>query len=154
MVQARKCGRRNAGTRPSEFRRKDVFAEKLSGERLDHFRLMVIRGEYDKIIWHVEEESEANIRYVARLLLDDGLGVAPNAADVLAELVSRGVDIKRAVPELHEALGNKYARANAARALALQYLTSGMVTELRALVGNDDPGIREPAQRAVSEGYH
>lgn len=150
MAQARQRKTRRCGTRGSGFRKREVLDDKFSEARLSHFRMMVIRGEYEHVSWHVESESRENLGYLEKLLGDEGVGVAPNAAEIL-EMLAKKIDISRSVDALEKALVNPYARACAARALAAHHLRRVNIRKLEALLKHKDPVIRQAADEVVSE---
>lgn len=151
MAQARQRKTRRYGTRRSGFRKREVLDDKFSEARLDHFRMMVIRGDYEHVFWHIKSESRDNLEYLERLLEDDGVGVAPNAAEILEVLARRKVDIGRSAGALEKALENPYARACAARALAAHHLKQVNIRKLEALLKHKDPVIKQAADAVVSE---
>ena len=127
------------------------MTERFSGARLSHFRMMVLREEFGEILWHVKHESNDNLRYIERLLSDDNVGVAPNAAEVAEGLARRGIDIERLVPALEKALENPYAKTLAARALAAHHRKRVNIRKLEAMLRHKDPQIRQAAEEIVSE---
>jgi hypothetical protein len=150
MARAHRKNTTRHGSRSSDFRQRAVLSEKFSAARLDHFRMMVIRGEYEHVFWHIKEESMDNLRYLEELLDDKGVGVATNAAEILEGLVRRGVDIGKIVPVLENALGNPYAKENAARALAAHHLKRVNIRKLEGLLKHRDPLIKKAAGEIVS----
>lgn len=113
--------------------------------------MMVLRGEYEPVIWHIRNESKGNLQYLEKLLDDDGVGIAQNAADILTELVKRNIDIGSVVPALESALQNPYNKENAAKALAAQHLRRVNIRKLEALLKHKDPVIKQAAEDIVSE---
>ncbi len=112
--------------------------------------MMVIRGDYKHVIWHVRTESIGNLRYLEELLNDEGVGVAPNAADILRDLVKCKIDIGKVVPALEKALENPYAKMNAARALAAHHLRMVNIRKLEGLLKHKDLDIKEAAEEIVN----
>jgi hypothetical protein len=151
MAIAHKRHTARAGSRASGFRAKVGLVEKFSEERLDHFRMMALRGDFGNIIWHIQHESKTNLQYLERLLSDAGVGVAENTADVLAELAKRRINISQAVPALERALENKYVKANAAKALAAHHLHMVNIKKLEGLLRHRDPLIKASAEEIVSQ---
>ncbi len=150
MAQARRRHTRRLGSRNSGFRKKAAMVEEFSEARLEHFRMMVLRGEAEHIFWHIQNESRGNLQYMERLLEDEGVGVAPSAAEILALLVKRKIDIGKLVPALERALENPYAKENAARTLAAYHLKRVNVRKLEAMLKHKDPVIRQAAEEVVS----
>jgi hypothetical protein len=150
MAHANRKHTKRYGSRSSGFRRNAVMAEQFSKARLEHLRIMVLRGEYEPVIWHIKNESDANLGYLEKLLEDDGIGVGENAAEILEELVRRKVDIGSVVPALEKAFENQYVRENAARALAAHHLRRVNIRKLEELLKHNDPVIKQAAEEIVS----
>jgi hypothetical protein len=132
----------------SIFREQRLFVEKNpSGETPESLRLMLLRDQIGHVVSIMREHEEA-IDMVRGLLRDEHVGVGTIAADVLREAAAGGVDISLAEPDLIEALSDKYAKKNAASALALFYIRKGDVSSLERLLGHDDNAIRESAADA------
>lgn len=145
--------RRKRSALPFAFRAHSVLAEKRNGseETLESLRLMMVRDQTAEIVGMMAESWEAR-SCVRMLLSDDHVGVPAIAADVLREAAVAGLDIGFAERELAEATYDKYAKANAAGALAFLYLRNGMVSRLHALLERKDPAVREAAGAACLEG--
>ncbi len=130
-------------------RRRRSSRPRICEKRLSEMRLMVVRGQTDDIVATLIH-SRTTLHYVARLLSDDSVGVPPTAADILREAISGGTDITPAVPELRAALSNRYAKANAAAALAVHYHSKGELGKLEEFLSSSDSDIQRAAVDAVS----
>ncbi|MEW6722921.1 MAG: hypothetical protein AB1324_06690 [Candidatus Micrarchaeota archaeon] len=134
------------GGRP--FPRQSVLLERA--RRIPSYgklRLMAVRDEL-KALGEVAKGSTKGMQRVASLLRDEGVAVAPTAADALASVAADGYSIGAAVPVLAEALGNKYAKRNCSAALALHYFALSDFEGLKSLLEHHDEEIRAAAAEA------
>jgi len=144
--------RRATRSAHSTFRTHTLIVERAPfPETLESIRLKLLRDETKDVVRLMGAHTEA--LDIARELLKDGnVGVGTLAADAFREAVLSGVDISRAVPDLREALGDKYAKKNAAHALALFHVRRGDVSSLESLLSHKDKEIRAVAGDACVDG--
>jgi hypothetical protein len=118
--------------------------------KMNELRLLLLRDEIDKVIERVESSRE-DLRCMAMLLEDPGAGVPVLAADALKIAALRGCDIGYCEEELEKALYDKYAKRNAAGALAVHYRSKGLEEKVDELVASPDTEIAEGARDALKE---
>ena len=130
--------------------KESVIIERFSAERASELRLLLLRDEIGRVVERMGESYE-DLRCVGELLSDPGLAVGVIAADALKEAAGKGIDIGICVEALESALGDKYARRNAAGALARQYILSGQEEKAAGLMVSPEADIAEGAMEAVRE---
>jgi hypothetical protein len=132
--------------------KESVIIEKspYSEEKLSEMRMLLLRDEIDTVISMIGS-SGRDLRYMAMLLEDEGMGVPVIAADVLKEACVRGIDISCCEEALKKALLDKYAKRNAAGALMALYLSNGDNLEASSLAGSGDPEISRAAMDVIRE---
>ncbi len=145
--------RRRAGgfdsseARTNEFPRKSVLIEKPKGSarKTERLRMMLLRDETEGLLRFLRR-SGANQEFAATLLYDEMAGIGPLAANLFRIAASRRMDIGPAVPALSVALSDKYAKTEAASALAMHYLNVGNDEAFNILLFSDDQAIARTAQ--------
>jgi|WetSurMetagenome_2_1015567.scaffolds.fasta_scaffold91115_2 hypothetical protein len=120
-------------------------------ETLESIRLMMLRDQIADLVGIMRQHREA-VLIVGGLLKDEHVGVGAIAADVLKAAVVAGVDISLSEGALKDALGDRYAKSNAAGALALLYVKRGDVRAFEKLLKHSDRAVREAAGDACADG--
>jgi hypothetical protein len=116
----------------------------------DELRMMLVRNEMDSVVSSLQPPGE-NIMALATLLLDDKLAVAPLAAEALGMAAAGGLDISPAVPSLMMALGDKYAKAEAARTLARHHLNRANIGNISELLAYPDAVVRDAVREVCGD---
>lgn len=158
MGSARKQagGVESSGPRTDDFSRKSVLIEKprSSAPKTERLRMMLLRDETERLL-RILRRSGGNQEFVATLLSDRMAGIGPLAANLFRVAASRGIDIEPAVPALTAALSDKYAKAEAAAALAMHYLHAKDDEAFNTLLFSEDADIAKTAQLvAMKEATH
>lgn len=115
---------------------------------MNEIRLMLLRDEMEEVVERITL-SRDDLRCLAMLLEDPGAGVPVLAADAFRLAAIRGQDIRECEGELLKALGDKYARRNAAGALAAHYRSIGQDSKADDLLGSPDMEISGGALEAL-----
>ncbi len=148
--RSRRIRHNTAGHTLVVFREHQLFLERHKlNETHESMRLMMLRDQIDDLVGIMGEHKEA-IGIVGQLLKDEHVGVGAIAADALKGAVAAGVDVSPAEGALKEAIGDKYAKKNAAGALALLYVKRGDVMALERLLKHSDKTVRDSAGEACS----
>ncbi|MCI0503285.1 hypothetical protein L0Y65_01080 [Candidatus Micrarchaeota archaeon] len=151
-MQALKARRRKARHTVVVFREHRLFVEKNRlAQTPESMRLMMLRDQVSDLIGIMREHGEA-VEIVCQLLKDGHVGVGAIAADVLKEAMIAGVDVSAAENALAEALNDRYAKRNAAGALALIHMKKGDVAALGGLLAHRDSEVRDGAGAACTHG--
>lgn len=144
--------RRHPGHTVVVFRERRLLEEKKPlKETPESMRLLMLRDQITDLVGIMREHREAVV-IVGGLLKDEHVGVSAIAADVLKEAAAAGVDIAPSEAALKEAIGDKYAKRNAAGALALLYMKRGDVSAIGKLLSHRDQAVRDAAGDACSNG--
>lgn len=147
-MKAARAGRK---AHSAYFRRHSVIVEKKSQEAREAVRLMMLRDEIPALV-EIVRSSRQGMACVVSLLEDEHVAVGTIAADVLREAALEGVDLARAVPALYQALGDRYAKANAAGALTHHFLRRGDIQAVQSLLGSKDAVVRDAAGESCMHG--
>ncbi len=133
--------------RARDFTRKSVLIEKprSSAPKAERLRMMLLRDETDRLL-RLLRRSPGNQEFIATLLNDRMAGIGPLTAGLFRVAASRGIPIDPAVPALTAALADKYAKTEAATALAIHYLNVKDDEAFNTLMFSPDQDIAKTAQ--------
>ncbi len=133
--------------RARDFTRKSVLIEKprSSAPKAERLRMMLLRDENERILRFIRRSS-GNQEFFATLLTDRMAGIGPLAANLFRVAAARGIDIQPAAPALTAALTDKYAKMEAATALAIHYLNVKDDEAFNTLLFSPDQDIAKTAQ--------
>ncbi len=116
-----------------------------TGPKTERLRMMLLRDETDRLL-RLLRRSPGNQEFIATLLNDRMVGIGTLTAGLFRAAASRGIPIDPAVPALTAALTDKYAKTEAATALAIHYLNVRDDEAFNTLLFSPDQDIAKTAQ--------